>query len=155
MSIQKGIIPSTEEQNGASPQEYEVKEVDEPGLVPARYRGTAHDKKEMSVMGKQQVLRVCEYTPLLVTVLTVVAKFQVRYHGWLRINCDGLVGNLTTVSSSPETLQRLNKDADHYHSSLFTFVLTDGGPALLFWGFIAVASGQLLVYASIAEVASM
>ncbi len=38
---------------------------------------------------------------------------------------------------------------------LFTFVLTDGGTALLFWGFIAVVIGMLLVYASIAEVASM
>ncbi|KAJ9652941.1 hypothetical protein H2198_007850 [Neophaeococcomyces mojaviensis] len=38
---------------------------------------------------------------------------------------------------------------------LFTFVLTDGGTALLFWGFIAVAIGQSLVYASIAEMASM
>lgn len=38
---------------------------------------------------------------------------------------------------------------------LFTFVLTDGGTADLFWGFIAVASGMMLVYASIAELASM
>ncbi|RMZ86506.1 hypothetical protein DV736_g6268, partial [Chaetothyriales sp. CBS 134916] len=39
--------------------------------------------------------------------------------------------------------------------SLFTFVLTDGGTALLFWGFIACIIGQTLVYASISEVASM
>jgi choline transport protein len=38
---------------------------------------------------------------------------------------------------------------------LFTFVLTDGGTPDLFWGFIAVTFGQLLVYASIAEAASM
>ena len=29
--------------------------------IPAKYRGTAHDKKDMSVMGKKQVLRVCRY----------------------------------------------------------------------------------------------
>jgi amino acid transporter len=38
---------------------------------------------------------------------------------------------------------------------LFTFVLTDGGSADLFWGFIVVAIGMSLVYASIAEMASM
>ncbi|KAF2731622.1 amino acid transporter [Polyplosphaeria fusca] len=38
---------------------------------------------------------------------------------------------------------------------LFTFVLTDGGTPALFWGFIIVTCGQLLVYASIAECASM
>jgi len=35
------------------------------------------------------------------------------------------------------------------------FALTDGGTALLFWGVIACAIGQTLVYASIAEMASM
>ncbi|KAK4574837.1 hypothetical protein LTR86_001679 [Recurvomyces mirabilis] len=35
------------------------------------------------------------------------------------------------------------------------FVLTDGGTALLFWGFIACAIGQTAVYASLAEMASM
>ncbi|KIW86242.1 hypothetical protein Z517_01637 [Fonsecaea pedrosoi CBS 271.37] len=35
------------------------------------------------------------------------------------------------------------------------FVLTDGGLPLLFWGFIACGIGQTLVYASVAEMASM
>jgi len=35
------------------------------------------------------------------------------------------------------------------------FVLTDGGTPLLFWGFIVCAAGQTLVYASLAEMASM
>ncbi len=34
------------------------KDVNEPGSVPARYRGTATDKRDMSVMGRKQVLRV-------------------------------------------------------------------------------------------------
>ena len=38
---------------------------------------------------------------------------------------------------------------------LFSFVLTDGGTADLFWGFIAVGGTMLLVYASLAEMASM
>lgn len=38
---------------------------------------------------------------------------------------------------------------------LFTFVLIDGGTADLFWGFIVAACGMSLVYASIAEMASM
>ncbi|KAK5163867.1 uncharacterized protein LTR77_010261 [Saxophila tyrrhenica] len=36
-----------------------------------------------------------------------------------------------------------------------SFVLTDGGTALLFWGFIACAIGQTAVYASLAEMASI
>lgn len=35
------------------------------------------------------------------------------------------------------------------------FVLVNGGTGLLFWGFIVCATGQTLVYASIAEMASM
>lgn len=38
---------------------------------------------------------------------------------------------------------------------LFTFVMIDGGKADLFWGFIVAACGMSLVYASIAEMASM
>lgn len=34
-------------------------------------------------------------------------------------------------------------------------MLTDGGTALLFWGFIAVTIGMIMVYASLAEMASM
>lgn len=32
---------------------------DEPGTVPTRYRGTDNDKREMNMLGKKQVLRVC------------------------------------------------------------------------------------------------
>lgn len=39
--------------------------------------------------------------------------------------------------------------------SVFSFVLSDGGTALLFWGFIAIGLGMMLVYASLAEMASM
>lgn len=38
---------------------------------------------------------------------------------------------------------------------VFSFVLVDGGYGALFWGFIAVTIGMLLVYASLAEMVSM
>ena len=41
------------------------------------------------------------------------------------------------------------------HLRVFSFVLYDGGTALLFWGFIAIGLGMMLVYASLAELASM
>ena len=34
-------------------------ELEEPGAVAPKYRGTVADRKDMSVMGKKQVLRVC------------------------------------------------------------------------------------------------
>lgn len=40
-------------------------------------------------------------------------------------------------------------------SRLYTFVLIDGGPALLFWGLIVCGIGMTCVYASIAELASI
>jgi hypothetical protein len=46
-------------------------------------------------------------------------------------------------------------DGADYQSSVFSFVLTDGGTALLFWGFIVIGLGMMLVYASLAEMASM
>ena len=36
-----------------------VKELDEPGAIPAKYRGTAADHRDMMILGKKQVLRVC------------------------------------------------------------------------------------------------
>lgn len=38
---------------------------------------------------------------------------------------------------------------------LFGLVLVDGGTPLMFWGFVVEACGMLLVYASLAEMASM
>lgn len=38
---------------------------------------------------------------------------------------------------------------------LFNYVLIDGGTALMFWGFIAVAISMSMVYLSIGEMASM
>lgn len=38
---------------------------------------------------------------------------------------------------------------------VFIFVTIDGGYGSLFWGYIAVTAGMLLVYASLAEMVSM
>ncbi|KAJ9608558.1 hypothetical protein H2200_007546 [Cladophialophora chaetospira] len=89
--------------------------------IPPQYRGTAADRKDMSVLGKEQVLRLqrnFEFLPMLGFASTVIVSWEVLL-------------------------------------PVFTFVLVNGGTALLFWGFIAVAIGMLLVYLSIAEMASM
>ncbi|KAH8810578.1 amino acid/polyamine transporter I [Xylogone sp. PMI_703] len=87
--------------------------------IPVRYRGTEVDKRDMQILGKQQVLR--------------------RNFKFIT-----MLGFASTVVASWELLL-----------PLFTFVLTDGGRADLFWGFIVCACGMSLVYASIAEMASM
>ncbi|KIX02539.1 uncharacterized protein Z518_08480 [Rhinocladiella mackenziei CBS 650.93] len=87
--------------------------------VPEKYRGTSADKRDMTIMGKKQVLRRnFSFITMLGFASTCVASWE---------------GILTYLG----------------------FVLTDGGTPLLFWGFIACAAGQTLVYASIAEMASM
>lgn len=43
----------------ASSNEHELDDFDDAGL-PARYRGTAADQRDMSMLGKKQVLRVCD-----------------------------------------------------------------------------------------------
>lgn len=59
------------------------------------------------------------------------------------------------LRSSSLELHKLGRNCLTRRCRLFTFVLTDGGTADLFWGFIIVAIGMSLVYASIAEMASM
>ncbi|KAH8807096.1 amino acid/polyamine transporter I [Xylogone sp. PMI_703] len=55
-----------------------------------------------------------------------------------------MLGFASTVTASWELLL-----------PLFTFALTDGGSGILFWGFIVCACGMTMVYASIAEMASI
>jgi len=52
------VVFVTEERNGETFYEDGEKECDEPGVIPAKYRGTAADRIDMKVMGKEQVLRV-------------------------------------------------------------------------------------------------
>jgi hypothetical protein len=52
-------IVSTNEQKNDYNQNAVEKFDDEPGAVAPKYRGTVADKKDMSNMGKEQVLRVC------------------------------------------------------------------------------------------------
>ncbi|KUJ13159.1 amino acid transporter-like protein [Mollisia scopiformis] len=89
------------------------------GGIPSEYRGTASDRKDMTTLGKKQVLR--------------------RNFRFIT-----MLGFASTAMATWEILL-----------PLFTFVLTDGGTGDLFWGFIAAGIGMSLVYASIAEMASM
>lgn len=74
-----------------------------------------------------------------------------------------MLGFASTVMASWEILlpyvgqvyPRLTKLILMFGHRLFTFVLIDGGPALLFWGLIVCGVGMTCVYASIAEMASI
>jgi hypothetical protein len=53
------VVSLTEERRRESFGQNVEKELDEPGTLPAKYRGTAADRRDMSILGKKQVLRVC------------------------------------------------------------------------------------------------
>ena len=59
-STKEVVVVETYDQNAE-------KDGDEPGTVPSRYRGTANDKRDMSMLGKKQVLRVCVQCQLVST----------------------------------------------------------------------------------------
>ena len=93
---------------------------DEPGTVAKRYQGTAADKRDMQVLGKQQVLRRnFRFITMLGFGSTVICSWEVVLpYGiccYFFETCNGVTDEV---------------------SSVFTFVLIDGGTALLFWGFI-------------------
>ncbi|KAK5064929.1 hypothetical protein LTR84_000763 [Exophiala bonariae] len=106
------------EPGALSPNEAKVFD-DSVSHVPEKYRGTDADRRDMTVMGKKQVLRRnFSFITMLGFASTCVASWE---------------GILTYLG----------------------FILVNGGTGLLFWGFIVCATGQTLVYASIAEMASM
>ncbi|KAJ5645398.1 hypothetical protein N7507_011409 [Penicillium longicatenatum] len=89
------------------------------GLVAPRYMGTVADQRDMSALGRVQVLRRnFRFISIVGFGCTLICTWEVI---------------LTLLSSG----------------------LTDGGTAGLIWGFIGVSIGFTLVYASIAEMASM
>ena len=57
--IDRKVVPVTEEHTVEPSEQNEEKDIDEPGPIPAKYRGTTNDQKDMNEMGKKQVLRVC------------------------------------------------------------------------------------------------
>lgn len=87
--------------------------------VSPKYQGTLADQRDMSVLGRDQVLR--------------------RNFRFISI-----VGFGCTLISTWEVIL-----------TLLSFVLTDGGLAGLVWGYVAIVIGFLLVYMSLAEMASM
>ncbi|PYI03375.1 amino acid permease [Aspergillus sclerotiicarbonarius CBS 121057] len=89
------------------------------GLVAPKYMGTIRDQRDMSALGRVQVLRRnFKFVSILGFGCTLISTWEVI---------------LTFLSSG----------------------LTDGGTAGLIWGFIIVTAGFALVFASIAEMASM
>ena len=53
------VVSLTEERRRESFDQNVEKELDEPGALPEKYRGTVADRRDMSILGKKQVLRVC------------------------------------------------------------------------------------------------
>ncbi|CAG8146698.1 unnamed protein product [Penicillium salamii] len=85
------------------------------GHVAPKWRGTLADQADMSVLGRDQVLRRnFRYVSIVGFGCTLIATWEVFDQG-----------------------------------------LTDGGTAGLIWGFLVVAAGFLLVFLSLAEMASM
>ena len=53
------VVSLAEDLRGETFNQNVEKELDEPGAIPAKYRGTAADRRDMNILGKKQVLRVC------------------------------------------------------------------------------------------------
>jgi hypothetical protein len=73
-------------------------ELEEPGAVAPKYRGTVADRKDMSVMGKKQVLRVCCLRSIRAPRLTIIAKLSLPHDVRFREHCDGQLGDFVAVS---------------------------------------------------------
>ena len=57
------VVSATERTNGATFDQDVEKELEDMGSVPEKYRGTAADYRDMDMLGKKQVLRVC-FSPI-------------------------------------------------------------------------------------------
>ena len=121
--------------------------------VPKKYRGTSVDKRDMTVMGKKQVLRVG--IPSEIAAVQVLIVFSET-----SVSSPCSASHLHVEPAGKEYFRTPHPPFARYFSysdngRYLGFALTNGGTALLFWGFIACAAGQTLVYASLAEMASM
>ncbi|KAJ5155229.1 hypothetical protein N7492_008032 [Penicillium capsulatum] len=97
----------------------DVEDCSPKAMVAQRYMGTAADQREMSALGRVQVLRRnFRFISIVGFGCTLICTWEVI---------------LTLLSAG----------------------LTDGGTAGLIWGFVGVTLGFTLVYASVAEMASM
>lgn len=80
-----------------------------------------------------------------------VEEFQFHHHAGFCVDLRSKLGGHPHVRNDSSASYRPRLTIDRY----LGFVLVNGGTGLLFWGFIVCAIGQTLVYASIAEMASM
>ena len=86
--------------------------------VPAKYRGTAEDKKDMSVLGKKQVLRVSTIVDSLNDTDLGTAQLQVHHYAGLREHGNGQLGGSTSVSifESEEYIRADTWESLHFRS---------------------------------------
>jgi len=81
------------------------------------------------------------------------AELQVHQHARLRKHGHVHMGIPASVRQNHPLYPHFAPELTKH--SFVSFVLTNGGTANLFWGFIVCTIGLLLVYASLAEMASM
>lgn len=114
MSTFKDGITVSEEQNGERTVQTEEKPLEDTGGVHERYRGTAHDKREMSVMGKQQVLRVSRAIIYCVFLLIRAAQLQIRDDGRVCEYRYGELGNIAAVRANRTARPSFATNADPF-----------------------------------------
>lgn len=134
MDLNKGAQPAFQTMN-----QEDLKRFEYDVSVPAKYRGTTADQRDMAMLGKKQVLRVSIWGTLCAVSLLWLIKSLQRNFKFVT-----MLGFASTVMASWEVLL-----------VLFKLTLLTGGFANLFWGFLVNVCGMLFVYASIAELASM
>jgi hypothetical protein len=84
------------------------------------------------------------------------AQLPVHLDAGIRLYVDEYVGDRADVRST-DLLYTANVDPDHTNDIHRTsyYGLTNGGTAGLIWGYLVVWIGYMMVFASIAEMASM
>lgn len=104
------------------------------------YQGTASDRREMTMLGKRQVLRRQFSFVTMLGFASTVSKCRQAYN-LRRCNANSL--------SAPIVV------AWEFVLLVSPFGLVDGGTPAVFWGLLLSPVVMLPVYASLAEVASM
>lgn len=126
----------------------------------SKYGGTLADQADMEALGRKQELRVWNFTSMdknpKLSDLTDAdeAKFSIYFYCRLWLYSDRHMGGDSDVCPSLLLSETAGSPTDQAFS-LLEQGLTDGGTAGLIWSFVVVAIGFLLVFLSLAEMASM
>lgn len=81
-------------------------------------------------------------------------KLPICLHSWVWLHIDRDMGSCFNVRVKRFPMCKLTS-ADKHTDRLLSSGLSDGGTAGLIWGFLIVSTGFLLVFSSLAEMASM